>query len=223
MLGTGALALAFFVLVIAHCLMHTRAYGEVFPVVAFHLCGLHLSVPLFFVISLGLPMLFQYVLVRDLQRKPHAPSWPLLKKYYCCMILSSTVMYLFDILQDAFAARGTTVRRPKTPEAYLKYIMHILLSPLFFMDIVYNLVVDRRRSTGGQRFSCVLFLVENFVVLVYIAYAVAIFVYFYHRPGVAIMQTVSEHRPYFTFQLFSCAIILFSLVLLIEKIPPRLL
>lgn len=218
MLRAGVLTLLYIVFLVRHLVLgDTGELCTLFTVVTFHYCNCGVSFLVFLALSLGLPTLLLITLAKELRSSGTTYT------HYACMIASCMVMYIYDLLQDIAAARWDFGRNLDSAAAPMKYVMHLLLAPVFFVDIIYNLVVDRKRQSTHNldvpRSDLVLFIIENTLVLIYITYAVGIFLRHYTTPGgPSLEQIVHHHRDYFTFQLLSCAVLVFIFALLFKRL-----
>ncbi|KAI4291860.1 hypothetical protein PAPHI01_1134 [Pancytospora philotis] len=195
---------------IAFVLLHASRYHpnclEPHLVAAkYGLCGCLVALCLLAALSLGLPLLLLEVLSTELEHNAAC------RRCGVWMIAASLAVYVVDIAQDALVRWFAPNVLRGCPCARLKYAMHLLVAPIFFLDIVYHVALDRKneapRAGRRRQHDLVLFLFENTLVLVYIALAACIFLHSEMRAGQAdIRQILRAGHAYFVLQLLICAV-----------------
>lgn len=198
-----------------------QSLHEIMPIVTFGICGYFVSTTIFLIFSLGLPSILLTPLIKTLHPDTKLSDYPHLKlKYYIMILKSSFLLYTFDFIQDIFLKNSKNIDIP----IYLKYIIHQLFAPIFYVDIIYNLEIDRKNEIiiknsnisdvkKMPRINMIYFVLENTLILVYMGYAIGICYHYYRNEYSSISELINEHKPYFVFQLLSCGVILFIFTL----------
>jgi hypothetical protein len=186
-----------------------------------------------FIFSLIIPCLCMYWLFKDLikcGKCTYIDLIPTCVRYFKCMLSALPVLYLIDYIQD-IATKYEGYNNTDDIQQYFKYIIHCLLSPIFFLDIVYNFKVDEKLYHDLEKaptvvpaypfsiFGCFL---ANAVFVLYLVYAAAILCVYYYNPLGESLEArwlghILKHKPYMALQLLSCAIVNFLIALYIQK------
>lgn len=175
--------------------------SEVFSVVTFRIMNKFFSFPVFLFITLVLPEMVFWKFLMDPQDSTEKRIRLRNINIFCNM-----GMWLINGLQDCvFKLKGFEKYHCKK-ETAIKYVMHMALSSAFFMDAVYNINKDRKQQEGRFKVHFLLLIFEHAIVIVYLSYAVGIFIFFFYDSRHTVSTQYNTHSRYVIFQIFVCIV-----------------
>lgn len=228
MLQTGwkiSFAVLFFILI--HMLpirkLSEESMRDIIPIVTFGYFGYLTSTIFFFMVSFAIPASLLGLLIKSIHRIKNEEMLVSLKiRYYYEIFISCFIVYMLDFFQDVALKYLKKPVDKYTPPIYMKYIIHQLFAPIFFIDIVYNLAEDKKNSILPRnkklpKKNFVYFILENTLVLLYMSYAIGMCYSYYKGVYPSFKDMIQEQKPYFLFQLLSSALLLFVYVLFFQS------
>ncbi|KAI5168493.1 hypothetical protein PAEPH01_0181 [Pancytospora epiphaga] len=163
-----------------------------------HLLFLY-TFPLF---SIGFPLSLLVFLLPELRIDNK------LEYHYFFMLIASAVIYCVDILQDVFLQNCKWYAYHDRATKNLKYIIHLFITPMVYVDALYSIIVDKRRVTykisAKSLSERMLIVIEDASILSYIGLSACIFWKYSRVPD--IKTTFEKYRAYFALQMLICAL-----------------
>lgn len=196
---------------------------DIITIVTFRYFGYLTSTVFFFMISFLFPASLLGLLIKNIHNINNKEMFISLKiRYYYEIFVSCFIIYMLDFFQDVILNYLKKPVDKYTPPIYMKYIIHQLFAPIFFIDIVYNLAEDKKNSIGPRKRKLpkknfVYFILENTLVLLYMSYAIGMCYSYYKGLYPSFKDMIQEQKPYFLFQLLSSALLLFVYILFFQS------
>ena len=176
-------------------------YYKLVPVVSFKVANGFLSLLLLALLAIPMPTLAYISFAKRLKALSDEVLDFESYFFFIMMLIPTVCAWLIDAFQDWAELFVVEALGPKTEDRSLKYLVHALLGPVFFLDSVYTLAVDRRKQArvGVNRIITV---IEHVFLGAYLGYAGGMCAFALFQPGVHVKLQVKPWIVYFIAQLF---------------------